>query len=226
MFRYFLLGVIAQFFLLIMSPAVACPIRPPEGMTGVIVSEGLYVNGLPLSVLEVSGALSPAEFVRRTEEVWKAAGYETKRVNTGPWLVLSTLGADCMSALQLKASNGSYGFLSISRLNKSQPKNDRNLRRLIPAGLSTQSITESSDHGRLATTAVLETSKSPESLRDTWVRHLEQMQWEDLRNSRVQVGQAGDLAEKIVGRKGQHTISIVMWRQGKTQAVVNVSEGP
>ena len=86
------------------------------------------------------------------------------------------------------------------------------------------SVVETLDQGRTGFTAVLLSDISSVVLRDMWLRQLKRQDWEELKANSIQTGKSADMSERVRGQKGRQQISIVIWNDAQTKAVLSVAE--
>ena len=206
------------------SLACACPNGVPAGLQSTVVSESMVANGLPMAVLQVSSKVSAKLTIQNVETAWKEGGFEPRRRVAGEWLVVSASSEKCLTTLQLVERNGAFGYLSVSKPDKHKEMLGLELKKLLPAGVDVVSVVETLDQGRTGFTAVLLSDISSVVLRDMWLRQLKRQDWEELKANSIQTGKSADMSERVRGQKGRQQISIVIWNDAQTKAVLSVAE--
>lgn len=206
--------------------AMACPMKLPEGLSGVSVGEDMIVDGLPVSIVQVQGTQEAQATLQRVERDWREAGYDTRRHTAGEWLVVSAATDTCLTTLQLVDRHGATGYFSVSRPQKMEPALPKVLRALVASPLTVESALQSQDQGRAGFTAVLAADQSPTAARDTLVRRLTQEGWRSISVHRVSKPEQALRAERVTAQQGRRLVSIVIWddEQRRTRAVLSLSD--
>ena len=205
-------------------PAFACPGGIPAGLQSTVVSESMVANGLPMAVLQVSSKTSAKVTIQNVETAWKEGGFEPRRHTAGEWLVVSAMSDKCLSTLQLVERNGAFGYLSVSKPDRHKDMLNGGLKNVLPDGVDVVSVVETHDQGRVGFTAVLLANMSSIALRDTWLRHLQRQDWQDLKANTLKTGRTADTSERVRGQKGRQQISIVIWNETPARAVLSIAE--
>ena len=202
--------------------AGACPNKVPAGVSAINVGKDVLVNGLSLSMAQVHGSESGSVVLERTAKAWQEEGYDVKTTSVGHWAVLSALSDKCMTTLQLNPQGAASGYLAIGTA--SRPTLARVPVAPVPPGAKVLSTVASDDDGRKGTITVLSTSQSLEQVKSYYLRHLGDDKWSSI-TSQVQADRNRKPMRAVISaQRGRQRIDVVMWRDGVTQAMVNLAD--
>ena len=216
----------AAALLLAATFATACPTALPAGLRGESVGDSMVVNGLPLTVMQVTGKETAADMLARVEKDWKDADYDVRRQRTGAWDVIAARSADCNTTLQLMDSGergGSFGYLGVGNPARSSEWLPRRLGVTLPGSITLNSTVASTDGGRSGTTIAFSTKRGVGDINDYFLTHLNRTGWEAV-NSQELRASGSNRARVVSAQKGREQISIVLWQDGFTRALINLSE--
>lgn len=204
----------------------ACPLAPPAGLQGEIVSEELQINGLPTAIYQVH-SMEPAErLIQQSEREWRNDGYAPRRQQFAPWRIVSAASEDCLSVLQLKDEGGrTNGFLSVSYPARSVDMLDAATRKLLPEETQVESAVRSKDHGRDGLTMVVSAPQNSGRWADDLLRRLHHEKWQGLRKYTVNKQSALQLAaDRITGQLNGRQFTAIVWGGDQTQAVITLMD--
>lgn len=202
----------------------ACPTSVPDGLSSEPVGEQLVVNGLPLRIHLVTSKAPRAELLERIEREWKDAEFDVRRARTGEWEVLSARDEDCLTTLQLIDRNGAYGFFGISRPPTAREASiDKRSSVRLPSGIKVESSVASVDSSRRGYTVAFSSRRAADDIDAYFKSQLDREGWKALSSHEVRSG-AMNRARILTGQKGREQVSIVLWEDGTTHALLNVWE--
>jgi hypothetical protein len=203
----------------------ACPAAVPAGLGSEPVGETLVVNGLPMTIRQVTAKEAPAAVLDRVEQAWKDERFQVRRERAGEWDIVAAGSADCLATLQLIARDGSFGYFGVSQPAREQPWLPKRLSVKLPGGIELNSSVSSVDSGRRGTTVSFSTKRSIGDIDSYFLRHLNDSGWQAVSSHELR-GQGGKNARVVSGQKGRELVSIVLWHDGMTRAMLNLSETP
>ncbi len=206
------------------SPALACPKKMPEGLTGISVGKNLSANGLMMDVTQVESREGAKVVIQRTEKMWKDEGYKVKRNSAAGWEIVSALEDKCMVTLQLTSRHGAFGYLTRSTPGKLSVATPASMDAPIPGDANVTSTVASDDDGRNGLIMSLTSSRSIEDLKTFFMRHLKDEKWEALRSQAVKRKTMETDSITISAQRGRKQIEIVIWPERETQIVMAISE--
>ncbi len=203
----------------------ACPLTPPAGLQGEIVSEELQVNGLPTAIYQVRSTEPAERLIQESEREWKSQGYAPRRHRFAPWLIVSASGEDCVTVLQLKDEGGARGFLSVSFPARSGAALDAATRKILPKESRVESAVRSKDQGRDGLTIVISAPQSSSRWTDDLLLRLQNEKWKVLeRNTLKQPTARQSDADRITAESNGYQLTAIVWGGAQTQAVITLME--
>ena len=211
---------------LLASVCNACPTAVPPGLRSEPVGEPLVVNGLPLTIRQVSAEQSRADVIERVEQEWRDAKWDVRRSRSGDWDIVSARSASCLATLQLVDRKGAFGLFGVSR----EPSRSESLAATrqsvrLPGGAVVESSVASVDGSRRGTTIAFSSKRSAEDVDAYFVSQLDKDGWRAVSSHQVRSGAgASNRARIVTAQKGRELVSIVLWEEGATRALLNVSE--
>jgi hypothetical protein len=218
-FRFALLASLAA----LASACMACPTDVPTGLRSEQVGEELVANGLPMTIRQVTSKESSVDLLDRVEHEWKDASYAVKRQRVGPWEVLSARGGNCNTTLQLMDRNGAFGYFGVSQPAKQTEWLPKHLSVKLPGNIQVNSSVSSVDGGRRALTLAFSTHRAIADINDYFLSSLSDGGWNAVSSHEIK-NEKSDRARIVTAQKGHEQLSIVLWKDGKTRALVNLSE--
>jgi hypothetical protein len=220
-----ILSWVVALTLLAALPATACPRDLPAGLRAAVVGQDVVVNGLALSMAQVSGRDTAAAVLERTATAWRAAGYDVRRSSLPGWDVLAALGDTCMTTLQLTDKGRAFGYLAIGKPAPALAQEQgQGMSAPVPPGAAVLSSVASRDDGRRGTLTALTSGQTPEQLNAYYMRRLTREHWRGV-SSRLQADRSRRLLRAVVSaQRGRQRIDVVIWRAGSTHALVNLAD--
>jgi hypothetical protein len=222
-----ILSWVVALTLLAALPATACPRDLPAGLRAAVVGQDVVVNGLALSMAQVSGRDTAAAVLERTATAWRAAGYDVRRSSLPGWDVLAALGDTCMTTLQLTDKGRAFGYLAIGKPAAASAEGQgqgQGMSVPVPPGAAVLSSVASRDDGRRGTLTALTSGQTPEQLNAYYMRRLTREHWRGV-SSRLQADRSRRLLRAVVSaQRGRQRIDVVIWRAGSTHALVNLAD--
>ena len=220
--------VLLAAFALIASACNACPTAVPNGLRFEPVGEQLVVNGLPLTIRQVTAEQSRAEVLERVEQEWIEAKWDVRRSRSGDWDIVSARSASCLATLQLVDRKGAFGLFGVSRA-PSRAESVAAARQSVrlPGGVVVDSSVASVDGSRRGTTIAFSSKRSADDIDAYFVTQLDKDGWQAVSSHQVRSGSssgASNRARIVTAQKGREQVSIVLWEEGATRALLNVSE--
>jgi hypothetical protein len=213
-----LLGAISP-----ISPALACPTDVPSGLRSEPVGEELVTNGLPMTIRQVTSKESSADLLDRIEHEWKDASFAVKRQRVGQWDVLSARGESCNTTLQLIDRNGAFGYFGVSQPAKQTEWLPKHMSVKLPGNIQVNSSVSSTDGGRKALTVAFSTRRAVSDIDSYFLSSLSEAGWKGVTSHEIK-NEKLDRARIVTGQKGREQLSIVLWTDGITRALMNISE--
>lgn len=205
--------------------ALACPATLPAGLGSEPVGETLVVNGLPMTIRQVTAKESPAAVLDRVEQAWKDEKYDVKRQRAGEWDIVAAGSEACLATLQLIARQGSFGYFGVGQPAREQPWLPKRLSVTLPGGIELNSTVSSTDSGRRGTTVSFSTRRTVDDIDAYFQRHLGATGWQAVSSHELR-GDSRKRARIVSGQKGREQVSIVLWHDGMTRALMNLAEAP
>lgn len=205
--------------------AAACPDSLPGEFSAEPVGEQMVVNGMPMAIRQVTAKGAPAELLERVERLWKDEKFDVRRHRAGEWEVIAAHGEDCLATLQLVARGGSFGYFGVSQPSKAQAWLPRRLGLTLPGGIELNSSVASVDSGRHGHTVAFSTRRAVDDIDTYFMKHLVARGWQGVSSHELR-GDTGRRARVVSAQKGREQLSIVLWNDGLTRALLNLSETP
>lgn len=203
--------------------AFACPQTLPPGLQAESVGEQMVVNGLPMQIRQVTAKGTPEEVLERVERAWKDEGHEVKHHRAGEWQVISAHTPECLATLQLMARQGSFGYFGIGEPTREQAWLPKRLGIKLPGNIQLGSSVDSTDSGRKGLTVSFSTKRTVEDIDAYFMRHLNALGWQAVSSHELR----GERRARVLsGQKGRERIQLVLWNDGLTRALLNLSEMP
>lgn len=202
----------------------ACPTATPQGLRSAEVAQSLVVNGLPMAVAQVEGREAAGELLDRTQKAWKDAGYAVKRHRAAGWDIVSALGEQCLTTLQLTTRSGAFGYFSTSRPMTSAAPTLASFGLALPPGVTIGSQVASDDGGRRGLTLALRSSRPLDELSRDFVEDLARRDWAGIRPHRVVHGPTRQVSQSISAQRGRQQVQLMLWSARETQIVMTVSD--
>lgn len=202
------------------SPAAACPRKLPSGLAPTVVGEDIRVDGLTLSILQVSGTEAGSAVLERVERAWRAEGYLVKRNRASGWDIVSALGERCLSTLQLAQQGSAQGFFAVNPLTRARAGAP-----LTPPGARLLSAVSSiEDDGRRGTIAALVSQQPVDALRTYYMQRLRRDKWDSVRADARGAAEGRSDTVVVSAQRGRERIEVVLWREAHSHIVVNQAE--
>jgi hypothetical protein len=205
--------------------AIACPSAVPPGLRGESVGEETVVNGLPMTIKQVTGKESPEDLLARVEKLWSDDRYDVRRQRVGMWDMVSARSAKCNTTLQLIDRGGSFGYFAVSHPTRSTAWLPKQVGVPLPSGVTLSSTVSTVDGGRSGHTIAFSTKRSVGDINDYFLTELDRTGWQAVTSHEMQMGQDNN-ARVVSGQKEREQISVVLWDDGLTRAVLSLSESP
>ncbi|MFC0253899.1 hypothetical protein [Massilia consociata] len=202
------------------APSAACPQKVPAGLAPTVVGEGVRVDGLTLSILQVRGAEPGEAVLDRVEQAWRAEGYRVKRNRAAGWNIVSALGERCLSTLQLAERGSAEGFFAVNPLTRARAGTPP----APPGARLLSAVSSKEDDGRRGTMAALVSQQPVDALREYYMQRLRRDRWESVRADAR--GSAEGRSDSVVvsAQRGRERIEVVLWRDIESHIVVNQAE--
>jgi hypothetical protein len=205
--------------------STACPLTPPAGLRGEMVSEELQINGLPTAIYQVR-SIEPAErLIQDSEREWRNQGYAPRQQRFAPWLIVSAAKDGCVSVLQLKNEGGAArGFLSVSFPARSHAALDTATRKLLPEESQVESAVQSKDQGRDGITVVVTAPRSSSQWTDDLMRRLQGGKWQGVGKHTFKRPAQQLSADRVTAQLNGRQLTAIVWGGDQTQAVITLME--
>jgi hypothetical protein len=203
------------------SVAQACPEKIPSGMKAVSVGEGLSVNAIGVSILQVEGREKMPTLLKRMSKEWQDAGYAVRLNQAEGWQVVSALSEKCLTTLQLIERDGSFGYMAVNRLAK--PIKARLPALPLPRGARIISDVLSDDDGRRASTMVLAASQPVAQLASYYQQVLKDARWSGVRTLTGADNSDTPSRATVSGQLGRERVEIVIVQDGGAKVVINMA---
>lgn len=206
------------------AAAMACPTAVPQGLKGESIGEDMVVNGLPIAIRQVAGPGKAEDVLARVERTWADEGHIVRRGKSGEWSVVSAHSEKCNTTLQLEDRNGRVvGYLGVGDPAKSVAWLPKRLGFTMPSGVQLNSTVSGTDSGRQGHTISFSTRRQVSDINDYFLNHLGSSGWGALTSHELRMG--NDARARLVkAQKGREQISLVLWDDGQTRAVMNIWE--
>lgn len=204
--------------------ASACPVRPPDGLTGTNVGEGIVTNGLAMSIVQVESPTSPNEVLTRAEKAWAGAGFKVKRNHAAGWDIVSALSDQCLATLQLANRKTSFGYFSRSKSAPTAGAMDSMKDAPIPQGVKVTSSVASDDGGRRGLTLSMTSAQPIGDLLGFFMKYLNENHWQGIRSTAHAPSLPGVPSVLIGAQRNRQQIQIMMWSATETQIVMTVGD--
>jgi len=202
---------------------VACPKDVPAGLRAEAVGEEIVANGLPMTIRQVTSKESSADLLDRIAKEWTDAKYQVKRQRVGTWDMVSARSEGCNTTLQLADRNGAYGYFGVSQPQKQTDWLPRHMSVRLPGNIQLNSTVASTDSGRRALTVSFSTKRAVSDINDYFLSSLSESGWQAVSSHEIR-NQKSESARIVSAQKGREQVSIVLWSDGLTRALMNVSE--
>jgi hypothetical protein len=209
--------------LMAVSWATACPTEIPAGLSAEAVGEKTVVNGMPVVIHQVNGKERSADILSRVAKTWADEKRDVRRDNVGSWDVVAVRSAKCSTTLQLIDRNGSFGYFAVGEPARSTAWLPKTLNFTMPSGVTLNSTVSSSDSGRAGHTITFSTRRSVSDMNDYFLSELGRKGWAAVTSHELRI--ADPEGKKVISaQRGREQLSMVLWDDGLTRAVLNVSE--
>ena len=221
--RHFFNAIWAVAFASTSLATSACPLSTPSGLAGESVGEKTVVNGLPVLIQQVSGLERSDQVLARVASAWADEKFDVRRQRAGEWDVVSARSAKCTTTLQLIDRSGSFGYFAVSEPGRTTAWLPKSLGFTMPGSVTLNSTVSSNDGGRIGHTITFSTQRSIEDINDYFLGELGRKGWTAVKSHEIRVAEA-PLKKVISGQKGREQLSLIVWDDGQTRAVLNVAE--
>ncbi len=202
----------------------ACPGMPPDGLMATSVGEGIVVNGLAMSIVQVESSTSPSEVLARVEKVWAGAGFKVKRNHAAGWGIVSALSEQCLATLQLADRKASFGYFSRSKPVPVAGAMDAIKDAPIPQGVNVTSSVASDDDGRRGLTLSMTSAQPIGDLLGFFMKYLNENRWQGVRSIAHAPSRPGMPSVSIGAQRNRQQIQIMMWSDKETQIVMTLGD--
>lgn len=204
--------------------AAACPTNVPGGLQSEPVGEEIVANGLPMRIRQVTSKEAVSDILDRAEQQWKDDRYVVTRQHVGNWDVVSARSGECNTTLQLMDRNGAtVGYFGVADPKRQADWLPKKLKIKLPGNIELGSTVASNDSGRSGMTIAFSTKRSVMDINDYFMHALQDAGWTALRSHELRKSPT-ELARVVSAQREHDQVSIVLWDDGRTRAIVNISE--
>jgi len=222
--RFPLAGLALALLLTQAVPAAACPTTVPGGMRSEPVGEEIIANGLPMRIRQVTSKEASLGILDRVEQQWKDDRYTVTRQRVGTWDVVSARSAECNTTLQLMDRDGAaVGYFGVADPKRQAEWLPKKLKVKLPGNIELGSTVASNDSGRNGLTIAFSTKRSVMDINDYFMHALQDAGWSALQSHELRKSPT-EFARVVSAQRERDQISIVLWDDGRTRAIVNISE--
>jgi hypothetical protein len=161
-------------------PAVTCAAAPvPPRSTSTLIASRIAVDGLPMSIVQVTNALPLAGFLQFYAKAWVSPQGKPRYVRypLGPWQVIAHRAGGCFYTVQAQQQgNSTSALIGVSMPQRSQ-SNAELIDVAAPANARVITHMVSEDSGRLGNTWLLYSADSPAAVVAFYARALRARGW-------------------------------------------------